>query len=32
MKQGFGNLNGFLEKYRDGLLPEQIVKINKYIK
>jgi hypothetical protein len=31
MKQGFGNLNVFLEKYRDGLLPEQIVKINKYI-
>lgn len=31
MKQGFGNLNNFLEKYKDGLLPEQIVKINKYI-
>lgn len=31
MKQGFGDLNAFIEKYRDGLLPEQIVKINKYI-
>lgn len=31
IKQGFGNLNGFIEKYRDGLLPEQILKINKYI-
>ena len=29
--QGFGDLNAFLTKYKDGLLPEQILKINKYI-
>ena len=31
MKQGFGNLNRFLEKYKEGIQPEQIYKINKYI-
>ncbi|WP_304576611.1 hypothetical protein [Romboutsia ilealis] len=31
MKQGFGNLNRFLEKYKEGVQPEQIYKINKYI-
>ena len=31
MRQGFGDFNAFIEKYKDGLLPEQIVKINKYI-
>lgn len=31
MKQGFGNINKFLEKYSEGIQPEQIYKINKYI-
>ena len=31
MKQGFGNVNRFLEKYKEGVQPEQIYKINKYI-
>lgn len=31
LNQGFGDLNAFLTKYKDGLLPEQILKINKYI-
>ena len=30
--QGTGNLNRFLEKYRDGLNDERISKINQYIK
>lgn len=30
-KQGFGNLNNFLQKYYKGLQNEQIMKINKYI-
>ena len=31
MAMGFGDINAFLEKYKEGLLPEQIVKINRYI-
>lgn len=31
-KHAFGDLNTFLDKYRDGLSQEQIDKINKYIK
>ena len=31
MSMGFGDINAFLEKYKEGLLPEQIVKINRYI-
>lgn len=31
LNQAFGNLNDFLKKYRDGLHPEQVQKINKYI-
>lgn len=31
MAMGFGDINTFLEKYKEGLLPEQIVKINRYI-
>lgn len=30
-KQGFGNLEAFLKKYRDGISDDQISKINKYI-
>lgn len=30
-KQAFGNLNRFLEKYRDGINKDQINKINRYI-
>lgn len=30
-KQAFGDLNAFLEKYKDGISDEQITKINKYI-
>lgn len=31
INQGFGDLNRFLNKYRDGLQPEQVKKINNYI-
>lgn len=31
LKQAFGDLNAFLKKYRHGIHPEQIEKINKYI-
>jgi hypothetical protein len=31
LNQAFGDLNAFLKKYRSGLHPEQIQKINKYI-
>lgn len=31
-KQAFGNLNAFIEKYKDGISDEQLNKINKYIK
>lgn len=31
MNQAFGDLNGFLEKYADGIHRDQIYKINKYI-
>lgn len=30
-KQGFGNIEGFLNKYADGILPEQLIKIKNYI-
>lgn len=30
-KQGFGNLEAFLKKYREGISDDQISKINKYI-
>lgn len=30
-KQGFGNIEAFLKKYRDGISDDQISKINKYI-
>lgn len=30
-KQAFGDLNAFIEKYKDGLQEDQIQKINKYI-
>lgn len=30
-RQGVGNINNFLKKYRDGLNPERIQKINRYI-
>ena len=30
-KQAFGDLNTFIEKYKDGISDEQMVKINKYI-
>lgn len=31
LKQGFGDINTFLKKYRDGINNEQITKINNYI-
>lgn len=31
LKQGFGDIDKFLKKYKLGLQPEQIVKINNYI-
>lgn len=31
LKQAFGDLDAFLKKYRQGIHPEQIEKINKYI-
>jgi len=31
LKQAFGNLDAFLKKYREGVHPEQVNKINKYI-
>ncbi len=32
LKQGWGNINNFLEKYYDGINADQIRKINNYIK
>lgn len=29
--QATGNINGFIEKYRDGITPDRVEKINKYI-
>ena len=31
VKHAFGDLNGFLDRYKDGLSEEQIIKINKYL-
>ena len=31
MKQAFGNINKFIDKYHNGLHEEQIDKINEYI-
>ena len=30
-RQAFGDLNAFMERYKDGISDEQIAKINKYI-
>lgn len=32
LKQGFGDIEAFFKKYRKGIQPEQVVKINQYIR